>query len=109
MRYIGISSYCDIKIVMVLYYSKYGAFSDIEILTIPKYTMNRFRSRMNQAKQRLHFCAHCKMRVFLASFVVKWWSKCKLVYLLLCFTATGNSALLSVAYTFETMTNTYYI
>ena len=71
LQYIGISNYCDIKIVMVLYYSKYGALSNIEIPTIPKYTVNRLRNRTNLAKQRLHFCARCKLRVFAVSFVVK--------------------------------------
>jgi len=70
----------------------------MEISTVPKYNVNKFRSRMNQAKQRLHFCARYKLRVFVVSFVANHWSKCKLVYLLLCFMEAGNSASLSVVY-----------
>ena len=82
----------------ILYYSTCGAFSNIEILTIPKYTINRFISRMNLAKQRLNFCVRYKLSMFVVSFAVKHWSKCKLVYLLLCFMEAGNSALLSVVF-----------
>jgi len=89
---------------------KLGAFSNMEIPTIPKYTVSRFRSRMDLAKQRLHFCVPLQVEGVCSELCSETLVQANLfIALLLWRLATHSFCCVLAVTTFETMTNTYCI